>query len=96
VRLDHSPPAPSGRGDSLAAVPPPPPPSSAMEDKSDVVCPSVWKPGMKSVLTEVDDTVTVKKKEAPIKATVEESTSTERSLPEEPKNKLQPWKISLT
>ena len=38
---------------------------------------------MKSVLTEVDDTVTVKKKEALIKATVEESTSTERSLPEE-------------
>ena len=51
--------------------------------QSDVVCPSVWKPGMKSVLTEVDDAVTVKKKEAPIKATVEESTSTERSLPEE-------------
>ena len=38
---------------------------------------------MKFVLTEVDNTMTVKKKEALTKATVKESLSTEKSLPEE-------------
>jgi len=57
--------------------------------------PSDWKPGMKLVTTVVDNTGTAKKKEAPTKATVKESTFTEESLPEEQTDNREVEKVKL-